>query len=81
MKATTTSAARLQKILAMYEIQSRHKINRDKSSAFFNKKTGTHTKQQVLQVVGIPAESYNERYLGLPVHLGAAKSKEFEYIK
>jgi hypothetical protein len=38
-------------------------------------------KQTVLGVLGIPRESRNERYLGLPVHLGASKSKEFEYLK
>ena len=72
---------KLQEILALYEAQSGQKINRDKSSAFLSKKTSLQNKQQVLQVLGIPAETHNERYLGLPVHLGAAKSKEFEYIK
>ena len=81
MKATSESATRLQEILDVYEKQSGQKINRDKSSAFFSKKTSNHNKQQVLQVLGICTETQNERYLGLPVHLGAAKSKEFEYIK
>jgi hypothetical protein len=35
----------------------------------------------VLGILGIPRESRNERYLGLPVHLGATKSKEFQYLK
>jgi len=81
MRATSESATRLQEILDVYEKQSGQKINRDKSSAFFSKKTSNHNKQQVLQVLGICTETQNERYLGLPVHLGAAKSKEFEYIK
>ena len=81
MEAKTESATRLQEILALYEAQSGEKINRDKSYAFFSKGTNNHTKQQVLHVLGIPFESQNERYLGLPVHIGAARSKEFEYIK
>lgn len=56
-------------------------INKDKSSAFFGKEVGHTQKQNVLQALGIEAESKNERYLGLPVHLGMAKSKEFEYLK
>lgn len=81
MKATTAGAIRLQEILALYEGQSDQKINRAKSSAFFSNKTSAGNKQQVLGVLDIPSESHNERYLGLPVHIGAAKSKEFEYIK
>lgn len=81
MKASAASVSRLQQILALYEDQSGQKINRDKSSAFLSKKTSQQYKHQVLQVLDIPSESQNERYLGLPVHLGAAKSKDFEYIK
>jgi hypothetical protein len=35
----------------------------------------------VLGVLGIPRESRNERYLGLLVHIGAARSREFRYSK
>jgi hypothetical protein len=55
-------------------------INKDKSSAFFSKGVRALTKNVVVNVMGIPRESQNQRYLGLPVHLGAAKSKEFEYL-
>lgn len=78
MKATAASANRLQEILALYESQSGQKINRDKSSAFFSKGTSIVTKHQVLQALGMPRESKNKRYLGLPVHLRAEKSIEFE---
>src|SRR6266540_1238435 len=47
----------------------------------FNKGTSAETKRDVLVALGIPRESTNQRYLGLPVHLGASKSKEFEYLK
>lgn len=76
-----TSAQKLQQILALYETHSGQMINKDKSSAFFGKEVGHTQKQNVLQALGIEAESKNERYLGLPVHLGMAKSKEFEYLK
>jgi hypothetical protein len=56
-------------------------INKDKSSAMFSRGTGQRAKQEVLGVLGIPRESFNQRYLGLPVHLGASKAKEFEYLK
>jgi hypothetical protein len=49
----------------------------------FSKETTNAAKRAILGVLGIPRESRNERYLGLPVHLGASKSKtkEFEYLK
>jgi hypothetical protein len=56
-------------------------INKEKSLAFFSKGTRHRTKIAVLCALGIPRESMNQRYLGLPVHLGASKKKEFEYIK
>ena len=65
----------------MYEAHSDQMINKEKSSAMFSKGTTRGAKQAVLGVLGIPRESHNERYLGLPVHLGASKSKEFEYLK
>jgi hypothetical protein len=56
-------------------------INKDKSSTFFSKGVRARTKNVVVNVLGIPRESQNQRYLSLPVHLGAAKSKEFAYLK
>jgi hypothetical protein len=81
MKATTQGAQKLQEVLALYEANSGQMINKDKSSAFFSKGTRARTKSAVLNVLGIPRESQNQRYLGLPVHLGPSKSKEFEYLK
>jgi hypothetical protein len=68
-------------VLALYEDQSGQMINKDKSSAFFSKGTSQAAKNAVLSTLGIPDESQNERYLGLPVHLGASKRREFEYLK
>ena len=47
----------------------------------FSKGTKSNVKDAVLGELGIARESRNERYLGLPVHLGASKKKEFEYLK
>jgi hypothetical protein len=81
MKANAQCARKLQEILALYEAQSGQMINKDKSSAFFSKGVRFRTKASVLNALGIPRESQNLRYLGLPVHLGPSKSKEFEYLK
>ena len=81
MKATAQGAARLQSILALYESQSGQMINKKKSSATFSKGTTSAVKSDVLHILCIPHESRWKRYLGVPVHIGAAPSKEFEYIK
>ena len=81
MKANVSNAQKLQQILALYEEQSGQMINKEKSAATFSKGTTQSAKQEVLRALGIPRESCNERYLGLPVHLGASKTKEFEYLK
>jgi hypothetical protein len=47
----------------------------------FSRGTSRANKQLVLGVLGIPRESRNERYLGLPVHIGAARSREFRFLK
>ena len=81
MKATAQGAARLQSILALYESQSGQMVNKNKSTATFSNGTTAAVKSEVLHILGIPHESRCKRYLGLPVHVGAAPSKEFEYIK
>ena len=81
MKANAANARKLNEILALYESQSGQMINKDKSSAMFSKGTKDGAKQAVLGELGILRESRNERYLGLPCHLGASKQKEFEYLK
>ena len=56
-------------------------INKGKSNAMFSKGTSANTRGGVLAGLGIVEESFNQRYLGLPVHIGASISKEFEYLK
>jgi hypothetical protein len=81
MKANLKNAKSLKQVLALYEAHSGQMINATKSSAMFSKSTSRGAKEAVLSMLGIPRESHNERYLGLPVHLGASKAKEFAYLK
>jgi hypothetical protein len=46
-------------------------INKDKSSAMFSRSTSQRAKQELIGFLGMPRESFNQHYLGLPVHLGA----------
>ena len=70
---------KLQQILALHEEWYNQMINKDKSFAMF--RNTQHVKHETLGALGIPRESYNGRYIDLPVHLGASKAKEFKYLK
>lgn len=56
-------------------------INKEKSTTMFSKGTKAATKAVVLAGLGIAIDPLNQRYLGLPVHIGACRRKEFEYLK
>jgi len=48
------------------------------------KNTSQNSKQEVMQaldILDIPRETANERYLGLPVYIGKSKKKAFEHLK
>jgi hypothetical protein len=67
MKANTQSSQKLKEILALYEAQSEQMINKDKSSTFFSKGTRARTKRAVLNVMGIPRESENQRSMKVKI--------------
>lgn len=47
----------------------------------FSKNTSSECKEVVMQQTGIPRESFNDRYLGLSVHVGNKKVQVFSYLK
>jgi len=73
-RANRGDAQQLQSILRLYEECSGQLINKDKSAA-------TIRKQEVMQELRITKETMNERYLGLPVHVGRSRSLVFAYLK
>jgi hypothetical protein len=52
-----------------------------KSAIMFNQNTKMRDRERVKQVLQFTSETQNERYLGLPAHIGHSKLKAFEYIK
>uniref|UniRef100_A0A8R7TWY1 Reverse transcriptase domain-containing protein n=1 Tax=Triticum urartu TaxID=4572 RepID=A0A8R7TWY1_TRIUA len=70
LKAKQEEAAALHDILELYENYSGQCINTEKSAIMFSPNTDEHTKHQVKAKVQIMSEEWNDRYLGLPVHVG-----------
>jgi hypothetical protein len=74
-------AQKLQEILQLYEECSRQMINRDKSAIMFSPNTGESDRARVMQTLDIQKQTMNDRYLGMPVHVGQCRSKVFAYLK
>jgi hypothetical protein len=67
--------------LAAYEGASGQMINKEKYAVMFSKGTKRLAKRRFLSTLQISDEAYNERYMGMPIHLGRSKRKAFEYLK
>ena len=50
-------------------------INKEKLAIMFSPNTSTKDKREVMQALNIRRETVNERYQGLPVHVGKSRKK------
>jgi hypothetical protein len=71
----------IQEVLEVYEQASGQKLNRDKTSIFFNKNTKMEVKEVLLLAVGVNATTSFEKYLGLPALIGRSRINSFSSIK
>ena len=68
-------------ILSSYERVSGQKLNRDKTSLFFNKCTPLEMQNQIMNALGVLALRQYEEYLGLPAMVGRNKKASFDNLK
>jgi hypothetical protein len=47
----------------------------------FSPNTDSSNREEVMQTLNIHRETMNERYLGLPVHVGQSRKKVFSYLR
>ena len=69
------------KILKDYEVNSGHKLNKEKTSLLFSKNTSRETQEEVKNLFGAQIIQQHERYLGLPPIVGKGKKKALSRIK
>uniref|UniRef100_A0A8I7B954 Reverse transcriptase domain-containing protein n=1 Tax=Hordeum vulgare subsp. vulgare TaxID=112509 RepID=A0A8I7B954_HORVV len=81
LKVSEDNSTHLQNVLSLYEDCSGQTVNVDKTSIMFSKNTNIHEKKGMMSKLGLSRESWNERYLGLPVYLGQSRIKVFSYLK
>jgi hypothetical protein len=56
-------------------------INKAKSVVLFSKNTKATQRNEVRDTLQVTKETMNERYLGVPVHVGHSKGGTFPYLK
>ena len=81
LKADCDNATELQHILDLYEACSGQQINKEKCTALFSPNCNALRKSEILECLNMTSEGANEKYLGLPVYIGRAKKRIFQYLK
>ena len=80
-KADTIEWYCIQKVLDDYEKTSGQRLNKGKTSLFFNRNTREYMRAQVLSIARISSTKRYEKYLGLPALIGKSKVSSLSGIK
>jgi len=80
MHANKKNANCLSDILNRYCANSGQKASEAKSSMYFSSNTEVDVKTEVYEVMNIMIESLSDKYLGLPVMVGADRSDCFHHV-
>ena len=80
-RATHVECQKLQDILRLYEKASGQKLNRDKTTLFFNRNTPQTMQDELKKILDVPSIQQYERYLGFPSLVGKEKLTCFSQIK
>lgn len=80
-KASIDEGNRVLEVLANYEKESGQKLNKEKTSLFFNRNTNKEIREEIKGIFGAQIIHKHKRYLGLPTLLRKGKKKVFSCIK
>jgi hypothetical protein len=80
MKADTTNATSLQKVLDTYCANSGQMVSLAKSSIFFSPNTTDISRAELCEALHITTEAISNKYLRLPTLVGADRSDCFEHL-
>jgi hypothetical protein len=81
VKACVDGALEVNAILEKYYNASGQRVNLDKSSVFFSKGCNEVTQQSVKNILNVPNETLNEKYLGMPSDVGRSMHGAFKHLK
>jgi hypothetical protein len=80
-KANAVEWRRLLRILEDYEVTSGQKLNKDKTSICFSRKTCMEKREEISRLLGFQATQSYIKYLGLPTLVGKSRIKSFQNLK
>jgi len=80
-KATMEQAQVILGVLRDYEEATRQQVNLDKSSVTFGKGIPQEHKDRIIQELRVKEVDHQDKYLGLPMHVGRSKNRAFCAIK
>lgn len=81
IRVTEGDSRQLQVILQLFEDCSEQVINKAKSAVIFIRNTKRQAKKIVCDLLHVTRDTMNEKYLGLPVHVGRSKIGAFACLK
>jgi hypothetical protein len=79
-KASVSEWQVLTRILDEYEKASGQRLNKDKTLVFFSRNTSVGCRSELINLIGIPASTRYDQYLGLPTLVGKSRVREFQNI-
>ncbi|XP_020173489.1 uncharacterized protein [Aegilops tauschii subsp. strangulata] len=80
-KANGMGANEVHHVLETYCQATGQRINHTKSSIYFSKGVPDSVRQEIKDVLHVPNETLNEKYLGMPSDIGSSKYGAFKYLK
>ena len=80
-KASLDQARAIRAVLRLYENASGQQVNVSKSSISFGKGIPRHRQEEIIQELDIREVSAQDKYLGLPTHVGRSRKRSFMSIK
>lgn len=81
LKATREGAEEFSQLLECYARASEQRVNKSKSSIFLSKGCPEEMRATVKNILQVPNEQLNEKYLGMPTDVGISKNGAFKHLK
>lgn len=80
-KANGVGANEVYHVLDTYCQATRQRINYSKSSIYFSKGVPDTGRHDIKDILNVPNETLNEKYLGMPSDICSSKNGAFKYLK
>ena len=77
MKENSSNAIAMKNIPDTYCVALGQKVSVEKSSIYFSPNTSVEERVQICNILNIMTEALNDKYLGLPTHVGLDKTDTF----